>query len=54
MVSEPQKRKRDDEPVEVGFVRGIALVIGVLLWLTVGFIGLWLIIAIFKWLRKHS
>jgi hypothetical protein len=36
-LSEPQKRKRDNEPVEVGFLRGIAIIGGVFLWLAVGF-----------------
>jgi hypothetical protein len=53
-ISEPQKSKRDDEPVEVGFLRGIVIIGGVFLWLAVGFLGLWLLIAIFKWLWKHS
>jgi hypothetical protein len=53
-LSEPQKHKRDGEPVEVGFLRGIVIIVGVFLWLAVGFIGLWMLIAIFKWLWKHS
>jgi hypothetical protein len=53
-LSEPQKRKRDGEPGEVGFLRGVVIIAGVFLWLAVGFLGLWLLIAIFKWLWNHS
>jgi hypothetical protein len=54
LESEPQKRKRDDQPVEVGFLRGVLIILGVFLWLAVGFIGLWLLIVMIKWLWQRS
>jgi hypothetical protein len=34
MVSEPQRRKHDDKPLELGFLRGIVIIVGIFLWLT--------------------
>jgi hypothetical protein len=37
MVSEPQRRKHDDKPLKLGFLRGIVIIVGIFLWLTAVF-----------------
>jgi len=54
-VAEPKDSERESSrPAEVGFLRGIAIITGVFLWLAVGLIGLWLLITIIKWFLKLS